>query len=253
MAQKLWELEMTEVAEKWGFGMAPPKRDTRIRRKAAVQFTVAVISDSSFVSFTEAEKEMISETKGLFTRVFKADQWDWFTVNSQLGYPSVKLAKKISERLSDLRKSNIECDEAAYRIAQGALRTLPTRKCLGVFLENVSIKDEIGAGWIYILSTRDNPTLIKIGMTTRTVEQRVKEINAATGVAVPFGVRQCWRVMTPLKAEQIVHSSLSDFRVRNDREFFRIDFLDAKRMISAALQDYRLELRTLDNLASLTS
>ena len=65
---------------------------------------------------------MISETKGLFTRVFKADQWDWFTVNSQLGYPSVKLAKKISERLGDLRKSNIECDEAAYRIAQGGLR-----------------------------------------------------------------------------------------------------------------------------------
>jgi hypothetical protein len=44
-------------------------------------------------------------------------------------------------------------------------------------------------GFIYILSTRSQPRYLKLGMTQRTVEIRVKEINAATRVLVPFGVR----------------------------------------------------------------
>jgi hypothetical protein len=244
---------MTEIAEKWGFGMAPPKQDTQLRRRAAVQFTVEAISNSSFALLSQPEETMISETKGLFTRIFKADQWDWFTVNSQLGYPSPNLAKKISEQLSDLRKSGIKGDETGYRTAQTILRALPTRKCLGVFLGNISVSEEVGAGWIYILSTRDNPTLLKIGMTNRTVEQRAREISGATGVAVPFGVRRCWRVMTPSKAEQLVHGALLNSRLRNDREFFRIDFVEAAKIISATLQNNELELRTLDNLAALSN
>jgi hypothetical protein len=89
-------------------------------------------------------------------------------------------------------------------------------------------------------------------MTNRTVEQRAREINGATGVAVPFGVRRCWRVMTPLKAEQLVHGALSHSRLRNDREFFRIDFIEAAKIISDTLQDHELELRTLHNLAALS-
>jgi hypothetical protein len=243
---------MTEIAEKWGFGMAPPKRQTQLRRRDAVRFTIEVISNSSHTSLTELEAGMISETKGLFTRVFKADQWDWFTVNSQLGFPGPGLAKTISERLSDLRKSGIKGDERAYRSAQEILRELPTRKCLGVFLGNVSIRDEPGAGWIYILSTRDNPRLLKIGMTTRTVEERAKEINGVTGVAVPFGVRRCWRVMSPLSAERLVHNALCASRLRNDREFFRVDFSEATKTICATLQAHSLELRTLDKLAALS-
>src|SRR5258708_19740663 len=113
---------MAEIAEKWGFGMAPPKRETRLRRRAAVQFTVEAISNSSFALLSEPEEKMISETKGMFTRVYKADQWDWFTVNSQLGYPSPNLAKKVSEQLSGLRKSGIEGNNLEYQPAQKILK-----------------------------------------------------------------------------------------------------------------------------------
>jgi hypothetical protein len=90
--------------------------------------------------------------------------------------------------------------------------------------------------------------LLKIGMTRRTVEDRVREINAATGVAIPFGVRCCWRVKEPSAAERLIHAALADYRVRSDREFFRLDFHEAKRRIQAALQDTDLELRTLNSL-----
>jgi len=59
-----------------------------------------------------------------------------------------------------------------------------------------------------VLSTREQPDFLKIGMTTRTVEERVREINTATGVLIPFGVRRCWRVMDPSRSEKLIHSAL---------------------------------------------
>ena len=101
---------------------------------------------------------------------------------------------------------------------------LPTRRYLAVFLGLARIIDEMDAGWIYILSTRELNDLLKIGMTMRTVEARAQEINSATGVAVPFGARRCWRVSDPHRAEKIVHTALAAYRIRTDREFFRTDF-----------------------------
>jgi hypothetical protein len=88
-------------------------------------------------------------------------------------------------------------------------------------------------------------------MTTRTVQDRVREINAATGVAIPYGVRRCWRVSDPRQSEKIVHEALDRERVRTDREFFRIDFFEAERRIQEALNKAGLELRTLSRLAAL--
>jgi hypothetical protein len=131
------------------------------------------------------------------------------------------------------------------------LLRLPVRRCLSVFLGLTQIVDEAGAGWIYILSTREHKDLLKIGMTTRTVEMRAHEINNATGVAIPFGVRRCWRVSDPDRAEKTVHAALYDYRVRTDREFFRVDFVVAARLSQEAITGSGLEIRTLNALAAL--
>jgi hypothetical protein len=122
---------------------------------------------------------------------------------------------------------------------------------LDVFLGRLKIPDEADAGWVYILSTREIPDLLKIGMTTRTVEERVREINRATGVVIPFGVRACWRVKSPSTAERMLHQEFDGQRVRSDREFFRIDFFQAQSRITAALALADLEMRTLNNLSTL--
>jgi hypothetical protein len=96
-------------------------------------------------------------------------------------------------------------------------------------------------------------SFLKIGMTTRSVEARVREINAATGVLIPFGIWRCWRVLDPTKVEKLVHSALIEFRVRGDREFFAVDVSEASRKILDVLKQHKLLLRTLDNLAALRS
>jgi hypothetical protein len=117
----------------------------------------------------------------------------------------------------------------------------------------LAVPDEPNAGWIYILSTREIPDLLKIGMTTRTVLERVREINNATGVAIPFGVRRCWRVTDPRQSEKLLHQILDGARLRADREFFRVDFLEVERRIQEALNQSGVELRTLPRPAALKS
>lgn len=46
-----------------------------------------------------------------------------------------------------------------------------------------------GTGYLYLLSTRDRPRHLKIGFTEADVVERVRQINRATGIVIPFGVR----------------------------------------------------------------
>lgn len=101
-------------------------------------------------------------------------------------------------------------------------------------LENIdfqsSIKDNIE--YIYVLTNPGYSDLVKIGMTERTVEGRVRGINKTSTVhewipkfALPVSKGNAFRV------EQLVHKCFSDKRISsdhgNEREFFQIDPLTA--------------------------
>ena len=240
------------VSERWGFGMAPPKPAVHKSRRDASECTLGVLEPRRTVPAAEPlVLESLSVVKGLFNRIVREDQWDWFTVAGQLGYPSRRISSVIAQELSHLRTA-IKCgDETQYETAKTNLRRLPTRRCLSVLLGTATIADEPGAGWIYILSTREMRNLLKVGMTTRSVQERVKEINGATGVAIPFGVRRCWRVSDPALAERLVHDALGEHRLRQDREFFQVSFDYAGKVVGAVLRESSQEIRTLDALAGL--
>jgi len=242
---------LIEVFEKWGFGLAPPKSKTQRARVKAAHEVLGLLENPASGSVKAGELDSLSAVKGLFNRVVRQDQWDWFTVARHLGYPSAGISKVIAEQLSALRIARRNGDTHAGLEAWSALRRLPTQKCLEIFIGRLAITDENGAGWVYILSAREFPSLLKIGMTTRSVEDRAREINSATGVPIPFGVRSCWRVKDPQAAERLVHSSLLVYRIRGDREFFKIDFFKARDMITNVLSSASLEIRTLNALTSL--
>lgn len=237
-----------EIRHKWAFGMAPPKHPIAERRLQSVREAYACI----FLGRTsEVALEGISETKGLFTRVAKQDQWDWFTVCGQLGYPSARICGVISSAMTEFRR-DVTNNVGPFESSHGeTLRKLPVRKCMKVFLGEAKVADEPNCGWVYFLANREMPDVAKIGMTTRSIEERVKEINAATGVLHPFGVRACWRVSDPSKSERIVHEALAEYRIRRDREFFRVPFHVGQPLIQKTISRSGLELRTLDSLAAL--
>lgn len=216
-----------EVHEKWGFGMAPPFAKTIRERIASASRVLDLLDHRTAPPADPVDLEAISTIKGLFTRIFKEDQWDWFTVMAQMGYPPRGLTMAISKELEFLRTTLKDGDKSGFTLAQNNLIELPTRKCLKALRGELIMTEEPGSGWLYILSTREMRDILKIGMTRRTVQERAAEINGVTGVVIPFGVRRCWRVADPVIVEKLAHQSLSNFRMRGDREFFRIDFVEA--------------------------
>jgi len=85
--------------------------------------------------------------------------------------------------------------------------------------ERVSLKP----GLVYILR---NPalksSLVKVGMTTRSSEQRAWELSGATGVPAGFEVLYEEEVVDCELAERLIHRDLEQFRLRRDREFFDV-------------------------------
>lgn len=76
------------------------------------------------------------------------------------------------------------------------------------------------------------PDLIKIGYTTRTAEDRAKELyEGALGVPKPFVIAHINDCEEPQELEAVVHKRLAEYRVNKNREFFRYPADDAYQLV----------------------
>ena len=230
------------VHQKYGFGMAPVKPGTQERRNAAAATVLGLLKWAGSPDSSVADD--ISEVKGLFTRCITHDQWDWFTVWSQLGRPGRRKCQSISETLGYLREAITQQDADRTQVLCEQLRQAGAIAMLDRF-PDAGPKEYFegdGIGYVYIMSTRSNPNMLKIGYTERTVEQRVKEINNATGIPEPYGVCAVWTVLSAPQVEKAVHDALAEYRVRPDREFFDLNYKIAYKKITGIVRDSRREL-----------
>ena len=78
--------------------------------------------------------------------------------------------------------------------------------------------------WVYVLVNKSIPGICKIGMTTNTVDERVKEINQATGVITPWFPVFKYKCINSRLLEKAVHEHLEarGYRVNPRREGFEI-------------------------------
>ncbi len=82
-------------------------------------------------------------------------------------------------------------------------------------------------GLVYVLVNAAMPGLVKIGSTTRGLQERIRELSADTGVPTPFAEAYSAEFFDPEKIERQIHSALTDFRCHNRREFFRLKVSEA--------------------------
>lgn len=78
------------------------------------------------------------------------------------------------------------------------------------------------AGYVYALINPSMAGLVKVGKTTRTPEERAKELSASTGVPIPFMVAFYETFSDCTLAEEYVHAKLESLGCRHsdNREFF---------------------------------
>ena len=93
-----------------------------------------------------------------------------------------------------------------------------------------------GQGYVYVLECTNQPGICKIGSTTRTPADRVREINAATGVIVPWMLSVAYRCTSPVVVEKLVHKELEKYRVNSHKEGFNITLSIAKETIERILE-----------------
>ncbi len=228
---------------KWGFGMAPISSRMRERYDAAVSDVSKLMNGQEVES--QSVLESLSELKGMFNRYIRKDQWDYAMVGEELGNPPARHARLIANDLLKLRRALIADDIDSAEQAKQGLHENSILK----YLENYESAKESPSqnrdgGWIYVLSTREQPNVLKIGRTDRPVSQRAKEINGATGVLTPFGARYVIRVSDPVEAERKIHQALGEYRIRQDREFFEVAPHIAEQIIRECIRSNRLNYRS---------
>lgn len=82
----------------------------------------------------------------------------------------------------------------------------------------------MSAGYIYVLTNRSMPGLVKVGKTVRDPLTRMNELSGATGVPTPFELAFTLEFDDCHTAERQIHQQLSErgTRVSNRREFFQV-------------------------------
>ena len=91
--------------------------------------------------------------------------------------------------------------------------------------------------YVYILTNEAMPGYIKIGLTENPVSERVLQLDN-TSVAVPFQCYYAARVEDHRKVERALHVGFGDFRVRPNREFFKMDPYKVRAILEVlALED----------------
>lgn len=232
-------MEKKKHIAKWGFGMAPVSTTMRKRYDEAVQSVADYVLDN--IALDNLSPDNISELKGMFNRCVREDQWDWFTVHAELGNPSTRDMRAIAYGLTSLRIQALGKDvQAAEETAQHLVKNGLLNSLMFYQGEHGHAEQEDGDGWVYILSTRKSPNILKIGMTTRSVSQRVREINSATAVLHPLSARAVYRVRNASTAESEIFQVLAAYRIRQDREFFEIPFVQATKAIRAYINKENL-------------
>ena len=90
-------------------------------------------------------------------------------------------------------------------------------------------------GIVYVLVNRAMPDLVKIGKTEQTLELRMKGLDT-TGVPLPFECYFAAEVKDNNEVEKKLHKTFIDKRVRDSREFFRVDPEQVKAALSLAAE-----------------
>ena len=86
---------------------------------------------------------------------------------------------------------------------------------------------------VYILTNEAMEGLVKIGRTTTSVEQRIKELDN-TSIPLPFQCFYAAEVANSALVEGKLHRIFADKRIRNNREFFRVAVNQVKEAIQLA-------------------
>ena len=83
------------------------------------------------------------------------------------------------------------------------------------------VKNMASKGMVYVLTNDYMPGIVKIGYTTQSIKERLKELDK-TGVPWPYKCHFAIETDRYKEIEQYAHNAFADYRIRENREFFKV-------------------------------
>jgi hypothetical protein len=95
-----------------------------------------------------------------------------------------------------------------------------------------------GDEYVYVLSNKSMPEILKIGSTRLAPEQRAEQISKVTGVPENFDIEWVYKCFKAELVEREVHKFFKKERVNTKREFFKITLEQAQSVIEEIGKKY---------------
>lgn len=130
----------------------------------------------------------------------------------------------------DIVKVNFTCSRCGKKnslIEFGLSEGIASSSIRCEYCNNENCSIDFFEGFVYILSNPAFPNLVKIGFSKRDVEGRVKELNSSTSLPLPFQIEAIFLSENPEFDENDIHNEFQEFRVNQQREFFKLSIEEA--------------------------
>ena len=95
-------------------------------------------------------------------------------------------------------------------------------------------------GYVYVVSNKSIPGKLKIGQTTRSIGERLAELNN-TSVPTDFEIELCCSVYDAPKAEKVLHRHF-ETRFKQEKEFFEVTIAEAVKHLKLLVELQRTDL-----------
>jgi len=102
--------------------------------------------------------------------------------------------------------------------------------------EALKIKEKVET--VYLMKPTHTNDIYKIGMTTRDVEERRKELSSGTGVIGEFELIYEVKVRDAKKLEKKLHQKFDRYRVNKKREFFKVNAIEIIKEMEKLSKEY---------------
>tara|TARA_B100000787_G_scaffold156732_1_gene133066 strand:- start:700 stop:1986 length:1287 start_codon:yes stop_codon:yes gene_type:complete len=117
-----------------------------------------------------------------------------------------------------VKRPSINDKKKAIEVLEKFLRRIEL-----IFRASIKGKEKMeNVGYVYVLSNEAYPNIYKIGSTYGLPEERAEELTG-TGHLTPFKVVGKIRIKSAEYYEKSIHKLLNEYRVKQGREFFKLD------------------------------
>ncbi|NTF18084.1 hypothetical protein G6L37_06675 [Agrobacterium rubi] len=233
-------------APRWGHGLCLVTEVDWQTRRSDVEAILVALESSTTPEWSTGLSSAIRRTTTMLGRVAHQVARDWFVTSGLLSHPCPLLLRRLSSGLHRLHEELDRDDIPGINAALDNLEAAFAIKVFSGYLDATRPTNPITraepSGWVYLLTSASDPTMLLAGYTDGKLTDVVDETSRANSAMSAFGIATAWRVTDPELAHRMVVREIGHRHVANGYHAFGdlSEFREARREIDEALTNRKI-------------